>query len=144
MSILSIRANQEIRWHFTRSALPTLSTGNASDEGSEASVARPDDALSPVFGAVPCSCAYAPEAVSSAGSADSQPQDSVSGSGAPGDGACSAADAPEASSAAPGAPRFSSVRWEDIEDIVTAGTGRAVGRCRSPLRATSWLWPAWW
>ncbi|GMF47881.1 unnamed protein product [Phytophthora fragariaefolia] len=38
----------------------------------------------------------------------------------------SAADAPEASSAALGASRFSSVRWEDIEDIVTTGTDRTV------------------
>ncbi|GMF37600.1 unnamed protein product [Phytophthora fragariaefolia] len=108
------------------SSLPTASTGDARGEGSESSVAQPDDALSPVLGAVPCSASDAPEAASSAGSADSQPQGSVSGSGAPGDGACSAADALEASSAGPGAPRFSSVRWEDIEEIVTAGTDRTV------------------
>ncbi|GMF30379.1 unnamed protein product [Phytophthora fragariaefolia] len=100
--------------------------GDASGEDSESSVAQPDKALSPVLGAVPRSAADAPEAASSAGSADSQPQGSIPGSGAPGDGACSAADAPEASFAAPGAPRFSSVRWEDIEDIVTAGTDRTV------------------
>ncbi|GMF36162.1 unnamed protein product [Phytophthora fragariaefolia] len=108
------------------SPLPPASTGDASGVDSEPSVAQPDEALSPVLGAVPRSAADAPEAASSAGSADSQPQGSVSGSGAPGDGACSAADAPEASFAAPGAPRFSSVRWEDVEDIVTAGTDRTV------------------
>ncbi|GMF23121.1 unnamed protein product [Phytophthora fragariaefolia] len=108
------------------SPLSTASTGDASGEGSESSVAQPDDVLSPVLGAVPRSAADAPEAASSAGSADSQPQGSVTGSGAPGDGACSAADAREASSAVPGAPRFSSVRWEDIEDIVTTGTDRTV------------------
>ncbi|GMF46682.1 unnamed protein product [Phytophthora fragariaefolia] len=104
-------------------SLPTASTGDASGEGSESSLAQPDAALSPVFGAAPRSGADAPEAASSTDSADSQPQGSVSGSGASGDGACLAADAPEASPAAPGAPRFSSVRWEDI---VTAGTDRTV------------------
>ncbi|GMF22378.1 unnamed protein product [Phytophthora fragariaefolia] len=104
------------------SSLPTASTGDASGEGSESSVAQPDDALSLVLGAVPRWAADAPEAASSAGSADSQPQGSVSGSGGPVDGASLAADAPEAPSAAPRAHRFSSVRWEDIEDIVTVGT----------------------
>ncbi|GMF20882.1 unnamed protein product [Phytophthora fragariaefolia] len=108
------------------SSLPTAATGDASGEGSESSLAQPDDALSPILGDTPRSAADAPEAASSAGSADSQPQDSVSGSGASGDGACSAGDAPEASFAAPGAPRFSSVRWEDIKDTVTAGTDRTV------------------
>ncbi|GMF42356.1 unnamed protein product [Phytophthora fragariaefolia] len=88
------------------SSLPIASTGDASGEGSEPSVAHPANALSPVLGAVPRSAADAPEAASSAGSADSQPQDSVSGSGAPGDCACSAADAPEASFAAPGCLAF--------------------------------------
>ncbi|GMF52966.1 unnamed protein product [Phytophthora fragariaefolia] len=44
----------------------------------------------------------------------------------PSDGTRSAANAPEASFVAPGAPRYSSARWEDIEDIVTAGTDRTV------------------
>ncbi|GMF14871.1 unnamed protein product [Phytophthora fragariaefolia] len=108
------------------SSLSTASTGDASGEGSESSVAQPDDAWSPVLGAVPRSAADASEAASSAGSADSQPQGSVSGSGGPGDGACSAADGPEASSTAPGAPRFSAVRLEDIGYIVTVSTDRTV------------------
>ncbi|GMF37529.1 unnamed protein product [Phytophthora fragariaefolia] len=108
------------------SSLLTASTGNASGESSESSLAQADDALSPVLGAAPRSAADAPEAASSANSAGPQPQRSVSSSVVSGDGACSAANAPEASSAAPGAPRFSSVRWEDIEDIVTAGTDRTV------------------
>ncbi|GMF23439.1 unnamed protein product [Phytophthora fragariaefolia] len=104
------------------SSLPTVSTGDASGEGSESSLARRDAALSPTPGAVPRSAADAPEAASSADSADSQPQGSVSSSGASGDGACAAAGAPETSPVAPGAPPYSSVRWEDIEAIVTAGT----------------------
>ncbi|GMF50603.1 unnamed protein product [Phytophthora fragariaefolia] len=49
-------------------------------------------ALSLTLGGAPRSAADAPEAASSAGLADSQPQGSVSDSGATGDGACSAAD----------------------------------------------------
>ncbi|GMF57297.1 unnamed protein product [Phytophthora fragariaefolia] len=79
----------------------TASTGDASGAGSEPSLAQPVDALSP-------------------------PQGSVSSSGASGDGTRSAADAPEASPVPLGASRFSSVRWEDIEDIVTTGTDLAV------------------
>ncbi|GMF48482.1 unnamed protein product [Phytophthora fragariaefolia] len=104
----------------------TASTGDASGASSEPSLARPVDASSPVLGAAPRSAADAPEAALGADSADSQPQGSVSSSGASGDGARSAAHAPEASSAALGASRFSSVRWEDIEDIVTTGTDRTV------------------
>ncbi|GMF35762.1 unnamed protein product [Phytophthora fragariaefolia] len=104
----------------------TASTGDASGAGSEPSLARPVDALSPVLGAAPRSAADAPEAALGADSADSQPQGSVSSSGASGGGARSAANAPEASSVALGASRFSSVRWEDIEDIVTTGTDRTV------------------
>ncbi|GMF53845.1 unnamed protein product [Phytophthora fragariaefolia] len=63
------------------SPLPTAFTGDASGEDSESSVAQPDNALSPVLGAVPRSAAGVPKAASSAGSADSQPQGSVSGSG---------------------------------------------------------------
>ncbi|GMF44938.1 unnamed protein product [Phytophthora fragariaefolia] len=108
-------------------SLPTTaSTGDASGASSEPSLARPVDALSPVFGAAPRSVADAPEAALGADSADSQPQGSVSSSGASGDGARSTAHVPEASSAALGAFRFSSVRWEDIEDIVTTGTDRTV------------------
>ncbi|GMF28475.1 unnamed protein product [Phytophthora fragariaefolia] len=87
------------------SSLLTASTGVASGEGSESSLAQLDDALTPVLGAAPRSAADAPEAASSASSADSSLKPS---------------------SAAPGAPRFSSVRWEDIEDIVTAGINRTV------------------
>ncbi|GMF46753.1 unnamed protein product [Phytophthora fragariaefolia] len=108
------------------SSPPTASTGDASGVGSESSSIRPDDALSPVLGATLRLAADAPEAAPGADSADSQPQGSVSSSGASGDGACLAADVPEASSAAPGAPRVFSVRWKDIEDIVTAGTDRTV------------------
>ncbi|GMF42362.1 unnamed protein product [Phytophthora fragariaefolia] len=122
----------------------TASTGDASGAASEKSLARPVGALDPVLGAAPRSAADAPEAGLGADSADSQPQGSVSSSGVSDDGTRSAANAPETSSAAFGASRFSSVRWEDIEDIVTAGTDRTVGRCRSLLRATSWLLPAWW
>ncbi|GMF38676.1 unnamed protein product [Phytophthora fragariaefolia] len=64
--------------------------------------------------------------VSSEPSLARPPQGSVSSSGASGDGARSAAHASEASSAALGASRFSSVRREDIEDIVTTGTDRTV------------------
>ncbi|GMF24398.1 unnamed protein product [Phytophthora fragariaefolia] len=104
----------------------TASTGDASGVSSEPSLARPGNALSPVLGAAPRSAADAPEATLGADSADSQPQGSVSSSGASGDGARSAAHAPEASSAALRAFRFSSVRWKDIEDIVTTGTDRRV------------------
>ncbi|GMF54645.1 unnamed protein product [Phytophthora fragariaefolia] len=104
----------------------TASTGDASGASSEPSLARSVDALSPVLGAAPRSAADAPEAALGADLADSQPQGSVSCSGASGDGARSAAHAPEASSAALGASRFSSVRWEDIDDIVTTGTDRTV------------------
>ncbi|GMF62304.1 unnamed protein product [Phytophthora fragariaefolia] len=104
----------------------TASTGDASGASSEPSLARPVDALSPVLGAAPRSAADAPEAALGADSADSQPQGSVSCSGASGDGARSAAHVPEASSAALGTSRFSSVRWEDIEVIVTTGTDRTV------------------
>ncbi|GMF30574.1 unnamed protein product [Phytophthora fragariaefolia] len=76
------------------SSLPTASTGYASGEDSESSVAQPDNALSPVLGAAPRPAADTPEAASSAGSGNFQPQGSVSGSGAPDDGGCSAADAP--------------------------------------------------
>ncbi|GMF46715.1 unnamed protein product [Phytophthora fragariaefolia] len=108
------------------SSVPTASTGDASGDGSESCLARTDAALSPAPGAVPRSAADAPEAASGAGSVDYQSQGSVSSSGTSGDGACSAADALEASSAAPGAARVFSVRWEAIEDIVTAGTDRTV------------------
>ncbi|GMF45025.1 unnamed protein product [Phytophthora fragariaefolia] len=104
----------------------TASTGDASGAGSEPSLARPVDALSPVLGDAPLSTADAPEADLGADLADYQPQGSVSSSGVSDDGARSAANAPEASSAALGASRFSSVRSEDIEDIVTAGTDRTV------------------
>ncbi|GMF14405.1 unnamed protein product [Phytophthora fragariaefolia] len=104
----------------------TASTGDASGAGSESSSTRPSDALGSALGAAPRSAADAPEAAPGANSADSQPQGSVSSSGVRSDGTCSAADAPEASFVAPGEPRFSSVRWEDIEDIVTAGTDRTV------------------
>ncbi|GMF26853.1 unnamed protein product [Phytophthora fragariaefolia] len=77
----------------------TASTGDASGAGSEPSLARPVDAVRPV---------------------------SVSSSGASSDGARSVANAPEASSVALGASRFSSDRWEDIEDIVTTGPDRTV------------------
>ncbi|GMF25382.1 unnamed protein product [Phytophthora fragariaefolia] len=110
----------------TPNSLLTASTGDASGKGSASSVAQPDDALSSVLGAVPRSAADAPEAAPGVSSAESQPQSTVSGSGAFVDDTCAPADTPEASSAAPGAPRFSSVRWEDIEDIVTAGTDRTV------------------
>ncbi|GMF26820.1 unnamed protein product [Phytophthora fragariaefolia] len=104
----------------------TASTGDASGASSEPSMARPVDALSPVLGAASRSAADVPETALGANLADSQPQGSVPSSGASGDGARSAAHAPEASSAALGASRFSSVRWEDIEDIVTTGTDRTV------------------
>ncbi|GMF46151.1 unnamed protein product [Phytophthora fragariaefolia] len=104
----------------------TASTGNASGADSEPSLARPVDALSPVLGATPRSAADAPEAALGTDSTDSQPQGSVSSSGVSGDGAHSAANAPEASPAALGASRFSSVRLEAIEDVVTAGTDRTV------------------
>ncbi|GMF23707.1 unnamed protein product [Phytophthora fragariaefolia] len=84
----------------------TASTGDASGAGLEPSFARPVDALSPVLGAAPRSAADAPEAALGIDSADSQPQGSVSSSGASGDGARSAAHAPEVSSAALGASRF--------------------------------------
>ncbi|GMF52230.1 unnamed protein product [Phytophthora fragariaefolia] len=113
----------------------TASTGDASGAGSDPSLARPVDALSPVLGAGPRSAADAPEAALGADSADSQPQGSVSSSGVSGDGARSAANAPEASSAALGASRFSSVRWEDIEDIVTAGTDRTVGQVQESAQS---------
>ncbi|GMF32020.1 unnamed protein product [Phytophthora fragariaefolia] len=114
---------------------PTASRGDTSGACSESSSVRPDDALSPVLGVAPRSAADAPEAAPVAVSAGSQPQGSVSNSGVPGDGTCSAADAPEASSATPGASRFSSVRWEDIDDIVTAGCWVALGcrRCVGPI-----------
>ncbi|GMF24291.1 unnamed protein product [Phytophthora fragariaefolia] len=108
------------------SSPPTAFTADDSGMGSESSSTRPDDALSPAFGAAPRSATDAPEAALGVGSANFQPQCSVSSSGASGDGACSVADAPEASSAVPGATRFSSVRWEDIEEIVSADTGRTV------------------
>ncbi|GMF37404.1 unnamed protein product [Phytophthora fragariaefolia] len=108
------------------SSLPTVSTGDTSGEGTEPSLAQTDTALSPAPGAVPRSAADAPEPTSGTGSAEFQPHGSVSSSGASVDGACSATDASEASSAVSGAPRFSYVRWEDIEDIVTAGTNRTV------------------
>ncbi|GMF51369.1 unnamed protein product [Phytophthora fragariaefolia] len=104
----------------------TASTGDASGAGSESSLTRLGDALGSVLGAASRSAADAPEAAPGADSADSQPQGSVSSSGVPSDGTCSAANAPEASFVAPGAPRFSSVRREVIEDIVTAGTDRTV------------------
>ncbi|GMF64354.1 unnamed protein product [Phytophthora fragariaefolia] len=104
----------------------TASTGDASGASSEPSLAQSVDALSPVLGAAPRSAADAPEAALGAALADSQPQGSVSCSGASGDGARSAAHAPDASSAALGAFRFSSVRWEAIEDIVATGTDRTV------------------
>ncbi|GMF53692.1 unnamed protein product [Phytophthora fragariaefolia] len=47
------------------SSLPTVSTGDASGEGSESSVVQPDDALSPVLGAVSRSAADALEAAGS-------------------------------------------------------------------------------
>ncbi|GMF34955.1 unnamed protein product [Phytophthora fragariaefolia] len=100
----------------------TASAGDVSGAGSEPSYAQPVDALSPVLGAAPRSAAEAPEAALSADSADSQLQGSASSSGASGDGTRSAANAPQASSVPLGASRFSSVRWEDIEDIVTTGT----------------------
>ncbi|GMF63115.1 unnamed protein product [Phytophthora fragariaefolia] len=115
----------------------TASTGDASGAGSEPSLARPVDALSPVLGAAPRSAADAPEAALGADSADSQPQGSVSSSGASGDGARSAANAPEASSAALGVYRFSSVRWEDIEDIVTAGTDCTVRQVQGSTQSQS-------
>ncbi|GMF53836.1 unnamed protein product [Phytophthora fragariaefolia] len=99
----------------------TASTGDASGAGSEASLAQPVDALSPVLGAATRSVADAPEAALGVASADPQSQGAVSSSGVSGDGACSAANAPEASSTAPGASPFSSVRWEDIAN---AGTDR--------------------
>ncbi|GMF16512.1 unnamed protein product [Phytophthora fragariaefolia] len=104
----------------------TASTGDASGASSEPSLARPVDALSPVLGAASRSATDAPEAALGADSADSQTQGSVSSSGASGDGTRSSANAPEASSVPLGASRFSSVRWEDIEDIVTTGTDRTV------------------
>ncbi|GMF40707.1 unnamed protein product [Phytophthora fragariaefolia] len=100
----------------------TASTGDASSAGSEPSLARPVDALSPVLGAAPRSAADAPEAALGADSADSQPQGSVSSSGASGDGARSAANAPEASSAALGAHFLALAR------LVVALN------CRPPLR----------
>ncbi|GMF41888.1 unnamed protein product [Phytophthora fragariaefolia] len=78
------------------------------------------------LGAASRSAADAPEAAPGVRPADSQPQGSVSSSGTPDDGTCAAVDAPEASFAVLGSPRVSSVRWEDIEDIVTAGTNRTV------------------
>ncbi|GMF49067.1 unnamed protein product [Phytophthora fragariaefolia] len=102
------------------------STGDDSGAGSESSSTRPGDALDSVLGAAPRSAADAPEVAHGADSADSQPPGSVSSSGVPSDGTCSAVNAPEASFVTPGAPRFSSVQWEDIEDIVTAGTDHTV------------------
>ncbi|GMF42339.1 unnamed protein product [Phytophthora fragariaefolia] len=102
------------------------STGVASGGASETSSTQPYAALSPTLGTAPCSAADAPEVASGVDSADSKPQGSVSSSGGSGNGTCSAADATEASSVSPGAARFSSVRWEDIEDIVAAGTDRTV------------------
>ncbi|GMF53701.1 unnamed protein product [Phytophthora fragariaefolia] len=110
------------------SSLLTASTGDARGEGSESPLAQTDAALSPAPGAVPRSAADVPEAASGASSADSQPQGSISSSGASGDGACSAADAPVASSVAPGALRFSSVRWDD-----SAG----LWHCASPAPSTA-------
>ncbi|GMF33605.1 unnamed protein product [Phytophthora fragariaefolia] len=115
-------------------APPSTSTGAGENSpwrpslagAAESSSTRPDDALGSVLGAAPRSTADAPEAAPGADSAEPQPQGSVSSSGVPSDGTCSAANAPEASFVAPGAARFSSVRWEDIEDIVTAGTDRTV------------------
>ncbi|GMF24475.1 unnamed protein product [Phytophthora fragariaefolia] len=104
----------------------TASTVDSSGAGSESSSTRPGDALCSVLGAAPRSAADAPEAAPGADSADSQPQGSVFSSGVPCDGTWLAANAPEASFVAPGGPRFSSVRWEDIEDIVTAVTDRTV------------------
>ncbi|GMF56426.1 unnamed protein product [Phytophthora fragariaefolia] len=106
-------------------APPSTSVGAGGDSPSPI-LALPVDALSPGLGAAPRSTVDAPEAALGADSADSQPQGSVSNSGGSDDGARSAANAPEASSAALGASRVSSVRWEDIEDILTAGTDRTV------------------
>ncbi|GMF32103.1 unnamed protein product [Phytophthora fragariaefolia] len=78
------------------------STCHANGGVSESSSTPAGTALSPTLGAAPRSVADAPEAAPCVSSADSQPQGSVSGSGASGDGACSTADAPEASFAAPG------------------------------------------
>ncbi|GMF47210.1 unnamed protein product [Phytophthora fragariaefolia] len=93
----------------------TASTGDTSGAGLEPSLAQPVDALSPVLWAVPRSAADALEAALGADSADSQPQGSVSSSGASGDGARSASNAPEASSVPLGAlapiPR-SPAPWE--------------------------------
>ncbi|GMF51143.1 unnamed protein product [Phytophthora fragariaefolia] len=114
----------------------------ASPETSVSVMAPPSDALEtdrcslsvagPTEASVPGIPSAAPVGGASGGaalgvsSADSHPPGSVSGSGAPDDGTCAAADAPEVSSAAPGAASFTSVRWEDIEDIVTAGADRTV------------------
>ncbi|GMF37978.1 unnamed protein product [Phytophthora fragariaefolia] len=108
---------------------------------SESSSTPAGTALSPTLGAAPRSTADAPEAASGVSSADSQRQSSVSGSGASGDGTCAAADAPEASSALSGASRFSSVRWEDIQDIVSAGTDRTVQQVRVHLEPFLGLGP---
>ncbi|GMF18035.1 unnamed protein product [Phytophthora fragariaefolia] len=106
------------------SSSSTASTGEASSGISESSSTPAGTALSPTLGAAPRSAADAPEAAPGVSSAESQPQSSVSGSGASGDDTCAAADGPEVSSAIAGAFRFSYVRWDDIEDIVTAGAGR--------------------
>ncbi|GMF33991.1 unnamed protein product [Phytophthora fragariaefolia] len=107
------------------STSPTVSTGGASGGASE-SLPTPDSA---VLGSPPganCrSTAIAPE-VHHVNPAGSQHQCSASSSGTDDDDTCVAADAPEASSAVPGATRFSSVRWKDIADIVSAVTDSTV------------------
>ncbi|GMF51804.1 unnamed protein product [Phytophthora fragariaefolia] len=108
------------------SSSSTASTCDASGGVSESSSTPAGTALSQTLGADPRSAADTPEAAPGVSSTGSQPQSSVSGSGASGDGTCAAADAPVASSVVPGASLFSSVRWEDIEDIVTAGADRTV------------------
>ncbi|GMF30566.1 unnamed protein product [Phytophthora fragariaefolia] len=102
-------------------APPSTSTGTSEDSPSRPSLA----------GAAEFS---APSSSFTASTGDASGAGSESSSTRPGDalgsvlGAVprSAADAPEASFVAPGVPRFSSVRWEDIADMVTAGTDRTV------------------
>ncbi|GMF55985.1 unnamed protein product [Phytophthora fragariaefolia] len=112
---------------------PETGGGSPSVDGTtEASVPSTPSAA-PV--AAPHSAADAPEAAPGVTSADCQPPGSVSSSGAPDGGTCAAADAPEVSSAVPGVDRFSSVRWEAIEDIVTAGTDRTVLQVQGSLQS---------
>ncbi|GMF35707.1 unnamed protein product [Phytophthora fragariaefolia] len=108
------------------SSPPTASIGDVGGVASEPLLASDGAVLSSTLGAVPRSTADAPEGASSVSSVDSQPQGSVSSSGTPLVGTCAAADEPEASSAVLGADRFSSGRWEAIENIVTTGTDRTV------------------